>query len=329
MATVAAPAEAAPGGAPGAPALLSVRALPKNATQAERNKAKKTWPPVENGGRFVLFVDDLRLDEYTTPRCDVRMAVHHDGSISCDEPNCENPPFGASTYTRAAASAAKHLRAYHLKKLVRSAIVDTDAKKKRKTNMNAAEKIADPSRTVDDGAHTLGFKVLPRADVAEARKKEHEAAQSARQEMEDKAKMRRETIAAAAMDAAAASAADAAKLTAAETAASEMVSAAGQGQFERVLSRCLAGALFDERGMLLTTYETFGRPERIARCSAKLDHCDTDGSPPPRLHRHQPRMRRSRAIHQACSFSARGDALLDLERKHGRRDTCTRLRAVA
>ena len=112
--------------------MLSVRALPENATQAERNKAKKTWPPVENGGRFVLFVDDLRLDEYTTPRCDVRMVVHHDGSISCDEPNCENPPFGVSTYTRAAASAAKHLRAYHLKKLVRSAIVDTDAKKKRK-----------------------------------------------------------------------------------------------------------------------------------------------------------------------------------------------------
>ena len=129
MAAVAAPAEPAPGGAPGAPALLSVRALPENATQAERNKAKKTWPPVENGGRFVLFVDDLRLDEYTTPRCDVRMVVHHDGSLSCDEPNCENPPFGASTYTRAAASAAKHLRAYHLKKLVRSAIVDTDAKK--------------------------------------------------------------------------------------------------------------------------------------------------------------------------------------------------------
>ena len=175
MAAVAAPAEPAPGGAPGAPALLSVRALPENATQAERNKAKKTWPPVENGGRFVLFVDDLRLDEYTTPRCDVRMVVHHDGSIfSCDEPNCENPPFGVSTYTRAAASAAKHLRAYHLKKLVRSAIVDTDAKKKRKTNMNAAEKIADPSRTVDGGAHTLGFKILPRADVAEARKKEHE-----------------------------------------------------------------------------------------------------------------------------------------------------------
>ena len=79
MAAVAAPAEPAPGGAPGAPALLSVRALPENATQAERNKAKKTWPPVENGGRFVLFVDDLRLDEYTTPRCDVRMVVHHDG----------------------------------------------------------------------------------------------------------------------------------------------------------------------------------------------------------------------------------------------------------
>ena len=111
--------------------------------------------------------------------------------------------------------------------------MDTDAKKKRKTNMNAAEKIADPSRTVDGGAHTLGFKVLPRADVSEARKKEHEAAQRARQEMEDKAKMRRETIAAAATDAAAASAADAAKLTAAETAASEMVSAAGPGQFER------------------------------------------------------------------------------------------------
>ena len=129
----------------------------------------------------------------------------------------ENPPFGASTYTRAAASAAKHLRAYHLKKLVRSAIVDTDAKKKRKTNMNAAERIADPFRTADAGAHTLGFKVLPRADVAEARKKEHEAAQRARQEMEDKAKMRRETIAAAATDAAAAPAADAAKLTAAET----------------------------------------------------------------------------------------------------------------
>ena len=213
--------------------MLSVRALPENATQAERNKAKKTWPPVENGGRFVLFVDDLRLDEYTTPRCDVRMVVHHDGSLSCDEPNCENPPFGASTYTRAAARAAKHLRAYHLKKLVRSAIVDTDAKKKRKTNMNAAEKLADPSRTVDGGANTLGFKVLPRADVAEARKKEHEAAQRARQEMEDKAKMRRETIAAAATDAAAASAADAAKLTAAQTAASGMVSAAGPGQFER------------------------------------------------------------------------------------------------
>lgn len=223
--------------------MLAVRALPENATQAERNKANKTWPPVENGGRFVLFVDDLRLDEYTTPRCDVRMVVHHDGSLSCDEPNCENPPFGASTFTRAAASAAKHLRAYHLKKLVRSAIVD--AKKKRKTNMNAAERIADPSRTVDAGARTLGFKVLPRADVAEARKKEHEAAQRARQEMEDKAKMRRETIAAAATDAAAASAADASKLTAAETAASEIVSAAGPGQFERALSRCLAGALFD------------------------------------------------------------------------------------
>ena len=235
MAAVAAPAEPAPGGAPGAPALLSVRALPENATQAERNKAKKTWPPVENGGRFVLFVDDLRLDEYTTPRCDVRMVVHHDGSLSCDEPNCENPPFGASTYTRAAASAAKHLRAYHLKKLVRSAIVDTDAKKKRKQDEH--ERCGENRGPHPHGrwrcAYSRSFKVLPRADVSEARKKEHEAAQSARQEMEDKAKMRRETIAAAAMDAAAASAADAAKLTAAETATSEMISAAGPGQFER------------------------------------------------------------------------------------------------
>ena len=208
----------------------------------------------------MLFVDDLRLDEYTTPRCDVRMVVYHDGALSCDEPNCENPPFGASTYTRAAASAAKHLCAYHLKKLVRSAIVDTDAKKKSKTNMNAAERIADPSRTADAGARTLGFKVLPRADVAEARKKEHEAAQRTRQEMEDKAKMRRETIAAAATDAAAASAADASKLTAAETAASGMVSAAGPGQFERALSRCLAGALFNVlRCVLLRLVVTFDR----------------------------------------------------------------------
>ena len=111
----------------------------------------------------MLFVDDLRLDEYTTPRCDVRMVVHHDGSISYDEPNCENSPFGASTHTRAAAGAAKHLRACHLKKLVWSAIVDTDAKKKRKRDEH--ERCGENCGPLPHGrwrcAYTPGFKVLP------------------------------------------------------------------------------------------------------------------------------------------------------------------------
>ena len=75
-----------------------------------------------------------------------------------------------SPHTRAAATASKHLRAYHPNKLLRSAIADADKRKKRRENMNAAAKVADPSRTVDGGAQSLGLKVLPRAGVAEARK---------------------------------------------------------------------------------------------------------------------------------------------------------------
>ena len=82
-----------------------------------------------------------------------------------------------------------------------------------------------------------------------SQQKEHEAAQRARREVDEKAKKRRESIAAAAADAAETSAADTGKLRAAETAASEMVAVAGL--FERILSRCLAGVLFDERGTVL------------------------------------------------------------------------------
>jgi hypothetical protein len=49
------------------------------ATVAERKRAKLTWPPVRSG-KFVLFVDDLNIDEYAQPVCEVRMIVNADNS---------------------------------------------------------------------------------------------------------------------------------------------------------------------------------------------------------------------------------------------------------
>ena len=99
------------------------------------------------------------MEDYSAVRCAVQMIVNPDGSLSW---KCVNPHFGASTYTCAAGNAAKHLRAYHLGKLLRSAIFYADTKKKRKLNMNAAGKVADPTSTVDDGAKTLGFNGVPK-----------------------------------------------------------------------------------------------------------------------------------------------------------------------
>ena len=92
----------------------------------------------------MLFVGDLSLEDYSAVCCAVQMIVNPDESLSCNDPKCVNPHFGASTYTCAAENAAKHLRAYHLGKLLRSAILDANTKKKRKLNINAAGRSRTP-----------------------------------------------------------------------------------------------------------------------------------------------------------------------------------------
>ena len=53
------------------PALVRVRAIAGDAGPRVAKAAKRGWPPVEPGGSFVLFVDDLSLDEYVQSTCEV------------------------------------------------------------------------------------------------------------------------------------------------------------------------------------------------------------------------------------------------------------------
>jgi hypothetical protein len=90
----------------------------ENADAATRKRGKLTWSSLIGSGKFVLFVDDLNLSTYVASECAVQMLVNADKSISCAEPDCTKPHFGASLKKRSADAAAKHLRLVHLPQLL-------------------------------------------------------------------------------------------------------------------------------------------------------------------------------------------------------------------
>ena len=89
-----------------------VRAQREDANEASRKLGKPVWRSSIGSGAFVLYVDDLSLETFAAPGCDVRMIVNADGS------NCIKPNFGAAKTKRSADAAAKHLRQVHLPELL-------------------------------------------------------------------------------------------------------------------------------------------------------------------------------------------------------------------
>ena len=94
-------------------------ALPESASVSARKVAKKAWPPVEPGNKFRLYCS-ADLVDYLAEECTALMEVHEGESLSCCEVGCDAPDFGASVVNRSAFNAAKHLRAKHLVKMLRS-----------------------------------------------------------------------------------------------------------------------------------------------------------------------------------------------------------------
>ena len=115
--------------------MMNVRALDEDASSQEKQKYKKAWPPVAPGNQFVMFIDDLNQDEYTSERCDVRMEVTTDPKghcvLRCLESDCENPEFGTQK-TSSAYHASLHARSLHLKKMLKIYVAQESARAKKK-----------------------------------------------------------------------------------------------------------------------------------------------------------------------------------------------------
>ena len=50
--------------------------------------AKKSWPPVEPGNSFILFLDDLSLDEFTVSEISIKINVRSNGEQGAYLPGC-------------------------------------------------------------------------------------------------------------------------------------------------------------------------------------------------------------------------------------------------
>ena len=214
-----------------------VRALAEDSDKPARKAAARSWPPVDPGNHFVLFVEDLNLERYSTSTVEIPIAVNDDGALVCAYPGCKEKDFGKSKMTRAPFNAAKHLRCVHLPKFLISAVpgAPTAASSSKKRKMAAGPPVA--GRSLQDGVRGLGMTVVSSSTFAEQQKRRDEAAKAERAAAEEKAKERQRAMAAA----------TAAMETDTTNGDSGASSSGGPRSFEYALTATLAGALVDER----------------------------------------------------------------------------------
>ena len=150
-----------------------VRAQREDANEASRKLGKPVWRSSIGSGAFVLYVDDLSLETFAAPGCDVRMIVNADGSISCAEPNCIKPNFGAAKTKRSADAAAKHLRQVHLPELLvstRNAAAAAAASIGAASNPRKRKGPGAPMSTFNEGTSRLGLTIVLADQSSSARR---------------------------------------------------------------------------------------------------------------------------------------------------------------
>jgi hypothetical protein len=184
--------------------MLRVRTALDTDKPAMKAQRERHWPPVVQGNRFVLFIDDLNLDEFSQNTCEVIIAVGKDGELSCCS-DCKEENFGRSVFSRSFYHAAKHLRTKHVitlslaeKQRAASAAAAASANKKARTgnHMLTGAKTGPPQQTIAN--NLLGFTVVPSSEAYAQRAALHAEALRQREASERKVAARGEAMAAAA-----------------------------------------------------------------------------------------------------------------------------------
>ena len=94
--------------------LPRVRALPPDADSRARAAASRNWPPVERGGKFVLFVDVDHDKEHAQNTVEIVTAVGEAGELRCCSACGERwENFGRSKTTRSYTHAVHHFFKRH------------------------------------------------------------------------------------------------------------------------------------------------------------------------------------------------------------------------
>ena len=149
-------------------------ALPERANSRANKAAKKKWPPVEPGHKFIIYCP-ADLADYLQAECAALIKVNEDGSLVCCEVGCIKPDFGSSIKTRAPYNAALHLRSRHLVHMLRARATAAAAALVPKPKL---AKAGAPVGSAAGAAARLGMALVPRDQVGATRLCEHAAAQA-------------------------------------------------------------------------------------------------------------------------------------------------------
>ena len=150
-------------------------ALPERANSRANKAAKKKWPPVEPGHKFIIYCP-ADLADYLQAECAALIKVNEDGSLVCCEVGCIKPDFGSSIKTRAPYNAALHLRSRHLVHMLRARA--TAAAVAALVPKPELAKAGAPVGSAAGAAARLGMALVPRDQVGATRLREHAAAQA-------------------------------------------------------------------------------------------------------------------------------------------------------